>query len=684
MKSLFILLMFLLSMNASSFGQNAIIDSLLSKIDISIKDSLQVELHNDIAFELINLSLYLEAKEHYSILLNISNKIGYNKGIWAYWSGMATILLNENKLDEALASYFELEKLMNNEIVIDSANLGVLYAGIANVYDAKSLYNNSVEYNSKALELFKKEKNKPYEAIILGNLASVYFKNKDYKSAIQFHEESIAIKKEHSSNYSIGIGYFNYAQVYDRLKNYQKTIDVLQKSISYLEKCNDQAGMALCYTSLGLCYVSLSDSLEGKPVNLSTSEGSLLLFEKELLDKAHGYELRAINIFENLNEHYQIGHAYNGMGTVLINQKKYKEAIKYYLKSYHEFKETKLETARAATEGISEGYKELGDYKKALEWKVRMISLQKDIDDKTNPIELGKQQANLIYKQAKKIETLKHEKELSAANLAFVKRESEVKSERDNRNKWLMFVGVLLVLIVSAFLLVRRNLRAKNELLLESEKVKSTKIKLLESEKKQTVLISSLDGEEKERERIALELHDGVASALTGVRLKLTTGKLSTLELERNLKEINQEIRSISHQLAIPSLKNIEIAELFFEQLISHAFSQTEVDLSCFPENDLLPFTASEKKNVYRVVQELFQNITKHAQATQVMISYSRTEGEINIIIEDNGLGFNTHEDKKGIGFENIRKRLLSLNGELSIDSSPGRGTCIIIQIKKV
>jgi signal transduction histidine kinase len=683
MKSLFILLLLLFSLVSSFISQNSTIDSLSSKLDITIEDSVQAELLNDVAFELVNLSLYKEAKEHYTSLLNVSMKINYKKGIWAYWSGMATILLNENKLDEALESYFELEKQMKKGKA-DSANLGVLYASIANVYDAKSLYNHSVEYHTKALSLFQKVKNKPYEAVVLGNLGSIYFKSKDYESSIQFHEKSLIIKKEISSDYSIGTGYFNYAQVYDRLKNYQKTIDLLNISISYLEKCNDQAGVALCYTSLGLCYVSLSDSLEGKSVNLLTKEGSLLLSKKELLSKAFNYELMAITIFESLNENYQIGHAYNGIGTVLINQNRPEKAIEYYKKAYDKFKNTKLETAKAATEGLAEGYKDLKQYDLAYQWQKEMLRIQKEIDGNTNPIELGKQQANIIYQQDKEIEELKHERELVTANLASIKRENMIKSERDSRNKLLFVAGALLLLVIGLFFFVRRSLQAKNDLLTASEKVKSSTIQLLELENKQTTLLSSIEGEEKERERIALELHDGVASALTGVRLKMSTGRLTETELGQNLKEINEEIRSISHQLAIPSLKDIGIAELFFEQLISNAFSKIEVDLSCFPEGDLLPFNAQEKKSVYRIVQELFQNISKHAKATQVMVSYSNSEDEVNIIIEDNGLGFNVDENKKGIGFDNIQKRLLSLNGKFSLDSSPGRGTCAIIQIKKV
>ncbi len=668
MRRCLLLFFYLLLFSPFAYTQNSTIDSLKASIHPNLIDSSQAELHNDIAYEYVNLSLYEKAKEHYQQMLSISKAIHYKKGIWAYWSGMGTILLNENKLDEALKSYLELEQQMLEDHA-DSSSLGVLYASIANVYDAQSSYNNAVEYNTKALSIFKTS-NKPYEAIILGNLGSIYFKNGDYDNAIKSHKQSLAIKKKHSSNYSIGTGLFNYAQVYDRIKDYQKTIDILQESISYLEQCNDQAGLALCYTSLGLCYVSLSDSSSKDSILMSDSENEQLLSEKELLDKAYEYELKAISIFEAMGENFQIGHAYNGIGTVLINQKKPKQAITYYTLSYDKFKDTKLETAISAAEGLAEGYKDLKQYTLAYKWLAEMTRLQSIIDQQTNDIELGRQQANIIYRQEKEIADLKHQQELSKTQLSFIQQKSELQTQRDNRNKWLFILGVLFFFSFAIFYFIRKNLKTKNT--------------LLEVEKQQTALLSAIEGEEKERERIALELHDGVASALTGLRLKIATNEMETSELEQHLTVINSEIRTISHQLAPPQTKELYKVESFFERLISAALTNQKVTLTCYPEDDILPFESQELTNLYRVIQEIFQNITKHSQANEVNISYSRELNEITIIIEDNGIGFDNSSVKKGIGFENIKKRLLPLNGLLNIDAALGRGTCIIIQINKI
>lgn len=650
------------------YSQNKTLDSLYRALKTTNNDSVKIDLHSSIAYQLANISLYEKAKSQYEELLKLSEATNHTKGKWSYWSGMASILLNENKLDEALESYLTLEKEMISADA-EEVNLAVIHSSIANVYDAKSMYNNAVEYHTKALTTFRKVNNKPYEAIVLGNLASIYYKNKDYDNAILYHEQSLEIKREYSSDYSIGTGLFNLAQVYDRLEQNQKTIDILNESISYSIKANDQTGIALSYTSLGLCYVNLTKDSKEKNFELTGLDDKTILSKKELLDKAFTYEMRAIAIFDSLNENYQIGHTYNGVGTVLINQEKPREALDYYHHAYIQFKDTKLEIAKVATEGLAEGYKDLKQFDSAYYWQKELIQIKEKINKQTNPIELGRQQANLIYQQEKEIEQLQHDQLLFDTKLSFIQLENKLKSQRNNRNKWILILVLSIIVIIIVFYFTRKNLQTKNELLF--------------SEKQQTALLSTIEGEEKERDRIAIELHDGIASEITGVRLKLASNEISSTELEKSLKNINSEIRTISHQLTSPKLDKLNNVQSFFEHLISISFTKQNVNLTCYPEGDIFEYSNQELLNIYRIIQELFQNITKHAKATEVDISYNREEQEINVIIEDNGQGFEVNNTKKGIGLDNIQKRLLPLNGELIIDSSLDRGTCIIINIKK-
>jgi two-component system NarL family sensor kinase len=86
---------------------------------------------------------------------------------------------------------------------------------------------------------------------------------------------------------------------------------------------------------------------------------------------------------------------------------------------------------------------------------------------------------------------------------------------------------------------------------------------------------------------------------------------------------------------------------------------------------------------VYRVLQELVNNVIKHAQATEITIQLIHEATELSIMVEDNGVGFDIHtlSDKAGIGLKNITSRIEYLNGHVHFDSSLGNGTTAMIEI---
>jgi Signal transduction histidine kinase len=84
---------------------------------------------------------------------------------------------------------------------------------------------------------------------------------------------------------------------------------------------------------------------------------------------------------------------------------------------------------------------------------------------------------------------------------------------------------------------------------------------------------------------------------------------------------------------------------------------------------------------IFRILQELLTNIIKHAKASEVIIQFSEIDDSFNIMIEDNGIGFNASEEFTGMGLKNIKDRMEHISGELMIDSSIENGTTIILKI---
>ena len=209
-------------------------------------------------------------------------------------------------------------------------------------------------------------------------------------------------------------------------------------------------------------------------------------------------------------------------------------------------------------------------------------------------------------------------------------------------------------------------------------------------------LVAVLQGQEEERKRIAEDLHDEVGAQLSV--LKLNLGSLQQqfkngpcdgdgLKDAREFTDtIIQELRFISQRLHPQALENLGLANALdsFCSLMNKN-RQTRIQFKC-PENTL-PVDRAVALNLYRVVQELVNNILKHAQASQVQISYQTAPSQVQIDITDdgNGLLLTTLEDSKqqrgSLGLKNIESRLTIIGGSINFVPGTTGGTIARISV---
>ena len=203
-----------------------------------------------------------------------------------------------------------------------------------------------------------------------------------------------------------------------------------------------------------------------------------------------------------------------------------------------------------------------------------------------------------------------------------------------------------------------------------------------------------LFGQESEREQIAAELHDSINPLLSIASLNadtLLSFHEKKEELPTNLLEgiislmenAMQGIKEISANLSPAVLKNFGLKKAL-EQLCNKVSEtdQFKVSFQIFGLEDRL--NGGVELALYRVAQELLNNIIKHADATEVEIQLIQHKDSVVLMISDNGIGFDAASEElktNGFGFKNINSRMETLNGLLSIDSSKGRGTTITVEV---
>ena len=185
-----------------------------------------------------------------------------------------------------------------------------------------------------------------------------------------------------------------------------------------------------------------------------------------------------------------------------------------------------------------------------------------------------------------------------------------------------------------------------------------------------------IDGIEKERSRIAGELHDDIGSRLSHLKMELQN---STENATHQLDEIIQDIRHLSHDLA-PPVAHLSGLMPLVEKMIMDARNSSRIDIKLQRFDYQECFTPDEVQQIYRILQESIHNITEHAEASHADIQFFGYENELIITIEDDGKGF----DPKlvhGFGLNQITVRTESLGGKIEINSRPGKGTILVIEI---
>jgi PAS domain S-box-containing protein len=203
--------------------------------------------------------------------------------------------------------------------------------------------------------------------------------------------------------------------------------------------------------------------------------------------------------------------------------------------------------------------------------------------------------------------------------------------------------------------------------------------------KQQSITRATLNAQEKERTEISRELHDGVNQVLTTAKLYVENIKYypeqKDMFVEKSVSLLQNsinEIRAMSKALVSPTITDLGFNEALWELIKCYR------ELNLFKIDYTFNGTTEKieqeiKLTLYRIIQEQLNNIVKYAKASIVHIGIQQADRKLLVIIEDNGIGFDTGQKKNGLGLSNIKNRAELFNGKAKIDSAPGKGCKIEI-----
>jgi PAS domain S-box-containing protein len=201
---------------------------------------------------------------------------------------------------------------------------------------------------------------------------------------------------------------------------------------------------------------------------------------------------------------------------------------------------------------------------------------------------------------------------------------------------------------------------------------------------------SVVAAQEDERQRVSRELHDGVGQVLSSLSVRLVSlgaqleegpAKESLHELVALAQAATAETRQMARRLRPPALDELGFVVAMQNMMADHQRSHAvSVDFHARGMGGIRLSPAIETA-LYRIAQEALANSARHAKATNVQVVVDRTPDNVRLIVEDDGLGFDSEESAAGLGLKNIRERAALLSGVATIESSPGIGTSVFVDL---
>jgi len=557
-------------------------------------------------------------------------------------------------------------------------------------YDVKHMPDSALLFYHQAVSLSEGADGEPATlAGALNNIGLIHWNLGDHEKAVTYYVRSAELFEQLGNKTGLAHTYNNIGLLLSEDGNHQEALRYSRKALRIRQELGDRYGIAATYTNLGLIFEDTGE-----------------------LDSMIHYTLLSIPIKEELNDAFGLAKSLHNLGFCYQDMKKYDLAETYFRRSLEVSSGLNNERAMASTlMHLAAVVRLNGRPKEAMPLLDRAQELCKRDRDPKLLWKIYEQKAftheklrdfeaatafyylrNTLKDSILTIEKAEAVDELETKYRTAIKDRQIQEQERqvaeasllaERRNTYIALLASVLVILLlfgfSYFQLSRRKSERERDAAVISER--------------EAGLRAVIAATEEERKRIAKDLHDGVVQGLTGFKLRLQNqlhqmeipeeGKHGLQQTASLLDESINELRNISHQMMPRALSELGLLPAL-DDLLEKAFGHSDIRYS-FEHHRLESERFDERVEIslYRITQELINNIIKHSGAKAVSVQLLRTATHLVLVVEDDGKGFRYEDaaNRNGIGLMNISSRAKALNGEVDYSPSPQQGTVATIRI---
>ncbi|HYF30220.1 MAG TPA: tetratricopeptide repeat protein [Chitinophagaceae bacterium] len=618
------------------------LDSLLSKLSIAKADTNKVLLLLSVAdeYEVTDLE---KARPYIGQAMQLSRNLNYTQGIMKAYRHYAYIYSYQSKFDSSIyVNRIVLEMAKQKK---DSFGIGVAYFNIGVSHRFKQDLDSALQYTLEGARLLDGKGYGNVEGVLNDGLQSLYMSMTQYDKAVQYGEKAVAIARKHQNMEHLATSLNNLGLNYVELNRLNDAKQVYAEGLEVTRKIGYQQVEAMLLNNL-------SDILlrEGRFEEAGNNAFKVLQIQKRFPDSA---TLMSANTI--------LAHYYLAKGDYDKAEQLAKMAMD--IADKQSFDDGEIE-ALGTLARIAFAKKE---FNKGLEYEFQRNKVEENVFN----------------------ESVKQREAGWRARYETEQKDSQIKLQqaqlfRKDILNYILIGSVATIFIIS--LLGYINYRHRRRL-------QQQRINELETEKQLAATEAVLKGEEQERTRLAKDLHDGLGGMLSGIKYSLNTMKGNLImtpgnaqTFERSIDMLDSsiaEMRRVAHNMMPEALVKFGLDTAFRDFCNdlnqSGALNVTYESIG----TDDMTIEQTRAVTVYRIVQELLNNIIKHASAKSALVQLAYNNGQMVVTVEDDGKGFEPAilKQSKGIGWGNIQNRIEFLKGKWDVDSKQGQGTSVHLVI---
>ncbi len=576
-----------------------------------------------------------------------SEQSGFPKGTAGSLIHLAIIYMDKGMYQQSLTTFQEAIAFCSRYENLHP-QLPFIYNCMGNIYQVQGNYEQATGSYYQAMILCEKL-SLASSGGIYDNLGSVMLRLRQYKQAYYYLDKAEKMALEHKNYEVLG---FVFADKSTLLKE-QNDLD---KSLRYSE--------AALYLSRKYKFPRLQQAVL---TNMSS-----IYIARKMPQKALPFLLEAQALRDSIDIYYR-NVATRLLGETYYQLKQYEQAEFYLNKALAEAEKTSIHPGQSDIHHmLATVYQATGRHRQALASYQAYVQLKDSLLNQTVTENVAR--LEIKYRTAEK------DRELSGKQLLIMQQERHI----ERKNLWI--AGITTGTLILAFILFVRYRLYQHKHRLQQEKIRN-----LQQEQEIGRLRATVEGGEKERNRIARELHDGIMVQFSALKMNLSvlpnlhdtlhhSGEFESIM--QQLDDATADLRKTAHRLMPDMLteKGLVEAVHFFCKSLNLG---TRLNIIFQHYGEIPHYLPETELSIYRIIQELVQNIIKHAQATQAIVQLSYSGDLLCITVEDNGKGMpdTAQKEHPGTGLTYISNHVTALGGHTDITSKPEKGTIVYIEI---